>query len=103
MILPDPKSEKIRSDRIGFGFGLVSDRICTSLIWTEKNTSKLEIFIAIFQLSVRIEAGFFRGFIEKLSVLKVHSFFRVLFTFAKYNRLVWGRIVVNLDIVANLM
>ena len=30
MILPDPKSEKIRSDRIGFG--LVSDRICTSLI-----------------------------------------------------------------------
>ena len=29
MILRDPKSEKIRSDRIGFG--LVSDRICTSL------------------------------------------------------------------------
>ena len=27
--------------------------------WTEKNTSKLEIFIAIFQLSVRIETGFF--------------------------------------------
>ena len=30
MILLDPKSEKIRSDRIGFG--LVSDRICTPLI-----------------------------------------------------------------------
>ena len=29
MILLDPKSEKIRSDRIGFE--LVSDRICTSL------------------------------------------------------------------------
>ena len=32
MILLDPKSEKIRSDRIGFG--LVSDRICTPLSGT---------------------------------------------------------------------
>ena len=31
-----------------------------------KNTSKLEIFIAIFQLSVRIETGFFRGFYTKI-------------------------------------
>ena len=74
-----------------------------SRIWTEKNTSKLEIFIAIFQLSVRIGAVFFQGFIEKLSVFRYHSFFRVLFTFAKYFRFVWGRIVVDLDIVANLM
>ena len=43
--------------------------ICAA--WTEKSISKLEIFIAKFQLSVRIEAGFFRGFIEKLSVFKV--------------------------------
>ena len=34
MILLDPKSEKIRSDRIGFG--LVSDRICTSLHQIER-------------------------------------------------------------------
>ena len=34
MILLDPKSEKTRSDRIRFGFGLLSDRICTSLVLT---------------------------------------------------------------------
>ena len=59
--------------------------------------------MAIFQLSVRIETGFFRGFIEKYQFLRYHSFFRVLFTFAKYYRFVSGRIAVDLDIVANLM
>ena len=36
MILLDPKSEKIRSNRIAFVFGLVSDRICTSLFGRSK-------------------------------------------------------------------
>ena len=41
MMLLDPKSEKIRSDRIGFG--LVSDRICTSL--TPTLSKVLEEFV----------------------------------------------------------
>ena len=39
MILPDPKSENIRSDRIRIR--LVSDRICTSLVEFE---TSLHIF-----------------------------------------------------------
>ena len=40
-----------------------------------KNTSKLEILIATFQLSVRFETGF----LEKLSVFKVSCFFSVFY------------------------
>ena len=46
MILLDPKSEKIQSDRIGFGFGLVSDRICTSLIHTIVEKFRATVFSA---------------------------------------------------------
>ena len=41
MILPDPKSEKIRSDRIRIRIRLVWDRICTSLVEFE---TSLHIF-----------------------------------------------------------
>ena len=74
-----------------------------SRIWTGKNISKLEIFTATFQLLASIEAGFSRGFVEKLSFFKILVFFGVLFTFAKYFCFLWSRIVVDLDIVANLM
>ena len=78
MILPDPKSEKI-----GFGFGLVSDRICTSLI-----RSLITIF-QIFEMCLLLTHTFpycvRQSCFFNLHILSFSYPFLILFSCVTYN------------------